>query len=72
MTERRYTRILKCKSCGEEFVVTVDAQEYLAKKGKSSNFLFCRTCYVEARKDSRGAGAKENCSAKPIISNVDI
>ena len=47
------TRILICSKCKEEFVLTADAQQYLAEHGKTDNLRLCRACYTEMKKAER-------------------
>ena len=51
-------RILICTDCNEEFVFTVEAQEYFAQKGYVDDPLMCKHCYNQSkRKGGRGDGA---------------
>jgi hypothetical protein len=52
------TRILTCSKCGEEFVLTVDAQEYMARRGRKGLPRWCRSCFTELKRDARRRGAE--------------
>ncbi|MCD6249778.1 MAG: zinc-ribbon domain containing protein [candidate division Zixibacteria bacterium] len=43
-------RILVCRECGEEFVFTVDAQEYWARLGKTGDPQYCRSCHIDIKR----------------------
>jgi len=47
------TRILICSKCGEEFVLTTDAQEYMARRGRPGLPRWCRTCFTQLKKTAR-------------------
>lgn len=46
-------RFLVCKQCNEEFVFTVQAQEYFAEKGYTEDPKRCKTCHTEYKKNQR-------------------
>jgi hypothetical protein len=47
------TRILVCSECGEEFVLTIDAQEYMARRGRKGLPRWCRSCFTSLKKTAR-------------------
>ncbi len=47
------TRILICSACGEEFVLTTDAQEYMARRGRHDLPRWCRSCFTELKRTAR-------------------
>jgi hypothetical protein len=53
-------RVLVCQACGEEFVLTSDAQEYMERQGRREIPRWCRTCYVEMKKAKRAAANEDN------------
>ena len=46
-------KVLICADCGEEFVFTVDAQEYFLEKGFMEEPKRCKTCYTQLKKQKR-------------------
>jgi hypothetical protein len=46
-------KVLICADCGEEFVFTVDAQEYFLQKGFMEEPKRCKTCYTQRKKQKR-------------------
>ncbi len=46
-------KVLICADCGEEFVFTVDAQEYFLGKGFMEEPKRCKTCYTQLKKLKR-------------------
>jgi hypothetical protein len=46
-------KVLICVDCGEEFVFTVDAQEYFLEKGFMEEPKRCKTCYTQLKKQKR-------------------
>ncbi|RKX25275.1 MAG: cytochrome C551 [Candidatus Zixiibacteriota bacterium] len=57
MASRPTAKILICCDCGEEFVVTVDAQEYFADRGYIRNPKRCKTCFSAAKRNERRNGS---------------
>ena len=47
------SRILLCNECGEEFVFTADAQQYLADRGFTHDPRKCKACHITSK---RGPG----------------
>jgi len=47
------SRILLCASCNEEFVFTVEAQEYFAQKGLVDDPQMCKSCHTESKRGKR-------------------
>ncbi|MFQ5608588.1 MAG: zinc-ribbon domain containing protein [Candidatus Zixiibacteriota bacterium] len=66
-------RFLICTECKEEFVFTVEAQEYFAERGYVEDPLMCKHCYTRSKRDKRagGAGAPPRAE-KPESVNRDI
>lgn len=63
------SRILICTSCNEEFVFTVEAQEYFLQKGYTEDPQMCKSCYTQSKREKRngstdahtnGAGARKS------------
>lgn len=46
-------RFLVCSECGEEFVFTIQAQEYFARRGWVGDPRKCKPCHVQYRKAKR-------------------
>jgi len=46
-------KVLICTDCGEEFVFTVDAQEYFLRKGFTEEPKRCKNCYTQLKKLKR-------------------
>lgn len=46
-------KILICVECEEEFVFTINAQEYFAERGYSEDPKRCKHCYVQHKRDKR-------------------
>ena len=46
-------KILVCVECGEEFVFTVNAQEYFADRGYNEEPKRCKHCYMQHKRDKR-------------------
>lgn len=47
------TKILLCAECNEEFVFTVQAQEYFAEKGYTEDPRLCKFCYMQKKRDKK-------------------
>jgi len=62
-------KILRCVECGEEFVFTVDAQEYFAERGYTEDPKRCKHCYVQRKRDKRNNVGSET-DAGTVESNV--
>jgi len=68
MTDGFEARVLICCECGEEFVFTVEAQEYFAERGYTDDPKRCKACHTKYKKLQReqqqnnmaGLGAKPN------------
>ncbi len=54
-------KILVREGCNEEFVVTADAQEYMASRGKTENPRWCRSCHVKRKKAGRSSDVATVC-----------
>ena len=50
------TKILICADCGEEFVFTVQAQEYFAEKGYTEDPKLCKACYMTRKREKKMQG----------------
>ena len=50
------TKILICGDCEEEFVFTVQAQEYFAEKGYTEDPKLCKACYMKRKRDKKHPG----------------
>lgn len=48
-------RVLICSECGEEFVFTVQAQEYFAERGYNEDPKRCKSCHTNYKKNQRVA-----------------
>ncbi len=46
-------KVLICTDCGEEFVFTVDAQNYFLSKGFTEDPKRCKACYTQMKKEKR-------------------
>lgn len=46
-------KILICVECGQEFVFTVNAQEYFAEKGYTEDPKRCKHCYMRHKREKR-------------------
>ncbi len=46
-------KFLICVECGEEFVFTINAQEYFAERGYSEDPKRCKHCYMQHKRDKR-------------------
>jgi hypothetical protein len=44
------TMILVCQKCGEEFVFTQEAQDFLRKRGFTEVPRWCRSCFHQAKR----------------------
>ncbi|HSG99604.1 MAG TPA: zinc-ribbon domain containing protein [candidate division Zixibacteria bacterium] len=61
MGSRLESRILVCTACNEEFVFTVEAQEYFLQKGYSEDPQMCKSCYTDNKRNKRN-GAIETAT----------
>ena len=57
MENRFEPRVLICCDCGEEFVFTVQAQEYFADRGFKDDPKRCKSCHTQYKKHQRVASA---------------
>ncbi len=64
MTSVLKHKILVCVECGEEFVFTVQAQEYFAERGYTEDPKRCKHCYVRHKRDKRN-GHSFDCPDGP-------
>ena len=46
-------KVLICTDCDEEFVFTVDAQDYFLSKGFTEDPKRCKACYTQMKKEKR-------------------
>lgn len=46
-------KFLICTECNEEFVFTVQAQEYFAERGYTDDPKRCKTCHTKYKKSQR-------------------
>ena len=46
-------RFLICSECNEEFVFTIQAQEYFAEQGFMDDPKRCKTCHTSYKKSQR-------------------
>lgn len=53
MVSSNEPKILVCVECGEEFVFTVNAQDYFAEKGYTEDPKRCKHCYMQHKRDKR-------------------
>ncbi|MCK5126531.1 MAG: zinc-ribbon domain containing protein [candidate division Zixibacteria bacterium] len=64
------TKILLCAECKEEFVFTIQAQEYFAEKGYTEDPKLCKACYMQKKRDKRyNSRVDDNTVQIPDISN---
>lgn len=49
-------KVLICADCGEEFVFTVQAQQYFAEKGYTEDPKLCKACYMHRKRDKKMQG----------------
>jgi hypothetical protein len=49
-------QVLVCKECGEEFVFTSDAQQFLEARGVTEPPQWCRACFVKMKRLKRAGG----------------
>ena len=47
------SKFLICTECNEEFVFTVQAQEYFAERGYTDDPKRCKTCHTKYKKLQR-------------------
>ena len=57
------SRILVCTACNEEFVFTVEAQEYFLQKGYSEDPQMCKSCYTDNKRNKRNGAAQTHDGA---------
>ncbi len=53
MTDGFRPKFLICSECNEEFVFTVQAQEYFAERGYTEDPKRCKTCHTKYKKLQR-------------------
>ena len=46
-------KVLICVDCNEEFVFTINAQEYFAQRGFNEDPKRCKSCYMELKRNRR-------------------
>lgn len=51
-------RVLVCVDCNEEFVFTVEAQQYFAERGYSDDPRRCKFCHGQYKRGLRDQGVK--------------
>jgi len=54
MVNKFLPKVLICCECREEFVFTVEAQQYFAERGFSDDPKRCKTCHNEHKRVQRG------------------
>ncbi len=52
-------KFLICTECNEEFVFTVQAQEYFAERGYSEDPKRCKFCHTKYKKGQRSEKLQE-------------
>lgn len=53
MDSRFEPKILICVECNEEFVFTINAQEYFSGKGYNEDPKRCKHCYMHHKRNKR-------------------
>ena len=57
------SRILICTECKQEFVFTIQAQQYFAERGYTEDPKRCKSCHTEYKKrqreSSRGSSGRD-------------
>ena len=53
MLQKLNLKVLVCCECHEDFVFTVDAQEYFLMMGIKVDPKLCKSCYEQVRKEVR-------------------
>ena len=53
MDSDQQSRILICTECDQEFVFTIQAQEYFAERGYTEDPRRCKSCHTEYKKKQR-------------------
>ena len=48
-------KFLVCVECGEEFVFTVNAQEYFAGRGYTEDPKRCKHCHMKHKREKRSS-----------------
>ncbi len=72
------SKILICTVCGEEFVFTADAQQYLAEKGFINDPKRCKSCHIKSKQLHRQNKYHNNGTPIPHITiteqqkNIDL
>ena len=66
MAEGFEARVLICTECGEEFVFTVEAQQYFAERGYTEDPKRCKTCHTKFKKLQR---EQQDLTATAVKSN---
>ena len=46
-------KVLVCVECGEEFVFTINAQQYFVERGYTEDPKRCKHCYMQHKRDKR-------------------
>ncbi len=65
-------RVLICDSCNEEFVFTIEAQEYFAQRGYLDDPRMCKHCYTKGKREKRaqnGNGKSSGAIAETVSHN---
>ncbi len=52
-------KFLICTECNEEFVFTIQAQEYFAERGYSEDPKRCKSCHTLYKKGQRGGKPRQ-------------
>ena len=65
------SKILICTVCGEEFVFTADAQQYLAEKGFMNDPKRCKSCHIKSKREHRLGKFHHHDSSIPHINLID-
>jgi hypothetical protein len=53
-------KILICVECNEEFIFTINAQEYFAGKGYTEDPKRCKHCYMKHKREKRNSFPRDN------------
>ena len=57
-------RVLVCRECGEEFVLTSEARKFLEERGVIELPQWCRSCFVQMKRRRRANRHRMNTLAE--------
>ncbi len=70
MASEFVSKVLICKDCGEEFVITADALEYFAERGYKRDPKRCKSCFTTLKRKQKTQPSQPTRVTEVVSYNV--